>query len=84
MFLFERRILNFDWKVFCDFFRLLFSKTLFKIIFIKVKMKEMKSSEVFRFKFNRWMSRLREDGATLREQPVTSADGKPVLPSKYL
>ena len=44
-------------------------------------MKDMNSNEVFRFKFNRWLSRSKEDGATLRELPVIAADGRPALPS---
>nr|XP_039257172.1 lipoxygenase homology domain-containing protein 1-like [Styela clava] len=36
----------------------------------QVKMKDMTSNEIFRFKFNRWISRSKDDGDTLRERPV--------------
>jgi len=47
-------------------------------------MKDMNSNEIYRFKFNRWLARTKEDGATLRELPVISSDGKPVLPSNRI
>ena len=46
-------------------------------------MKDMNSSEIYRFKFNRWLARTKEDGATLRELPLISSDGKPAFPSMF-
>ncbi|XP_076807722.1 lipoxygenase homology domain-containing protein 1-like isoform X3 [Clavelina lepadiformis] len=51
----------------------------------QVKMKDMMSNEILRFKFNRWISRQKDDGATVRELPVITPNGKPILPMfRYL
>lgn len=47
---------------------------------LQVKIKDMCSSEILRFKFNRWLSRTKDDGATLRELPATPHDGAQALP----
>nr|XP_026691111.1 lipoxygenase homology domain-containing protein 1-like isoform X2 [Ciona intestinalis] len=46
----------------------------------QVKMKDMGSNEILKFKFNRWISRSRDDGSTLRELPTVNQDGKLNMP----